>query len=214
MTTGGFLQEGFFFCRRDVFAGGGLLRGGGGCCPEGGFVLFPLMIYNITKTEHLYPLKHSLGTALSTSLSNVYKYFTYMIGLTKRSNVAPKMQHVTFCDCIVRFFLCFTNRIDSVCRVTWIPLCEKDGSVITWSRGKGETLSIYVVPTQCAGGLSNQRLCCGRNSKQQDNLKLETESFYKADSATNASELYTKLQNKILPSGFVLMKSSLPQSKH
>ena len=90
-----------------------------------------LIIYNITGTEHTYPLKHSLGTALSTSLSSVYSYFTYMIGLTKRSHVAPKMQHVTFCDSIVRFDLCRTKRIDSVCRVTWIPLCAKDRSVVT-----------------------------------------------------------------------------------
>ena len=50
-----------------------------------------LIIYNLTKTEHMYPLKHSLGTALSPSLSSVYIDFTYMIGLTKRSHVAPKM---------------------------------------------------------------------------------------------------------------------------
>ena len=85
-----------------------------------------LIIYNITKTENLYPLKHSLGTALSPSLSSVYSYFTYMIGLTKRSHVAPKMQHVTFCDSIVRFDWCRTKRIDSVCGVTWIPLCARD----------------------------------------------------------------------------------------
>ena len=35
-----------------------------------------LIIYYITKTEHLYPLKYSLGTALSLSLSRVYSYFT------------------------------------------------------------------------------------------------------------------------------------------
>ena len=35
-----------------------------------------LVIYYITKTEHLYPLKHSLETALSPSLSSVYSYFT------------------------------------------------------------------------------------------------------------------------------------------
>ena len=104
-----------------------------------------LIIYYITKTEHLYPLKHSLGTALSPSLSSVHKYFTYMIGLTKRSHVAPKMQHVKFCDSIVRFDWCPTKRIDSVCGVTWIPLCARDGSVITWGRGEGETLSIHVV---------------------------------------------------------------------
>ena len=44
----------------------------------------------------MYPLKPSTKTALSTSLSSVYSYFTYMIGLTKRSHVAPNMQHVTF----------------------------------------------------------------------------------------------------------------------
>ena len=82
-----------------------------------------LIIYYITKTEHLYPLKHSLGTALSPSLSSVYSYFTYKIGLKKRSHVAPKMQHVTFCYSIVRFDRCRTKRIDSVCGVTWIPLC-------------------------------------------------------------------------------------------
>ena len=112
-----------------------------------------LMIYYITKTEHMYPLKHSLGTALSPSLSSVYINFTYMIVLTKRSHVAPKMQHVTFCDSIVRFDWCSTERIDSVCGVTWIPLCPKDGSVIKWGRGEGETLSIHVVSTQCADGL-------------------------------------------------------------
>ena len=48
---------------------------------------------------------------------------------------------------------CRTKRIDSVCAVTWIPLCARDGSVIKWGRGKGETLSIHVVWTQCALGL-------------------------------------------------------------
>ena len=113
-----------------------------------------LIIYYITKTEHLYPLKYSLGTALSTSLSSVYSYFTYMIGLTKRSHVAPKMQHVTFCDSIVRFDWCRKKRIDSMCGVTWIPLCARDGFVITWGRGEEETLSIHVVSTQCTSGLS------------------------------------------------------------
>ena len=55
-------------------------------------------------------------------------------------------------------------------------------------------------PTSCATAIS-------RNSKQQENLKLETGSFKKADSVTNGSELYTKLQNEMLPSGFVLVKS-------
>ena len=64
-----------------------------------------------------------------------------------------KMQHVTFCDSIVRFDWCRTNRIDSVCGVTWIPICARDGSVITWGRGEGETLSHHVVSTQCAVGL-------------------------------------------------------------
>ena len=110
--------------------------------------LIIIIIYNITETENLYPLKHSLGTALSTSLSSMYSYFTYMIGLTKRSHVALKMQHVTFCDSIVRFDWCRTKRIDSVCVVTWIPLCARDGSVIAWGRGEGETVS-----TQCARSL-------------------------------------------------------------
>ena len=101
----------------------------------------------------MYPLKHSLGTALSTSLSSVYSYFTYMIGLTKRSHVAPKMQHVTFCDSILRFDWCRTKRIDSVvCGETWIP-GPMDGSVITGGRGDGETSSRRVVSTQCAEGL-------------------------------------------------------------
>ena len=82
-------------------------------------------------------------------------YFTYMIGLTKRSHVAPKMQHVTFCDSIVRFDWCRTKRIDSVCGVTWIPLCARDGSVIAWGRGEGETLSHHVVSTQCAVGFND-----------------------------------------------------------
>ena len=78
-----------------------------------------------------------------------------MIGLTKRSHVAPKMQHVPFCDSIVRLDWRRTKRIDSVCGATWIPLCTRDGSVIAWGRGEGETLSIHVVSTQCASGLSN-----------------------------------------------------------
>ena len=48
---------------------------------------------------------------------------------------------------------CRTKRIDSICGVTWIPLCARDGSVIKWGRGEGETLSIHVVWTQCALGL-------------------------------------------------------------
>ena len=114
-----------------------------------------LMIYYITKTQHLFILKHFIKkTALSTSLSSVYSYFTYMIGLTKRSHVAPNMQHVTFCDSIVRLDWCRTKHIDSVCAVTWIPLCARDGSVITWGRGEWETLSIHVESTQCASGLT------------------------------------------------------------
>ena len=49
---------------------------------------------------------------------------------------------------------CRTKRIDSICEVTWIPLCARDGSLIKWSRGEGETLSIHVVWTQCALGLT------------------------------------------------------------
>ena len=48
---------------------------------------------------------------------------------------------------------CRTKRIDSVCAVTWIPVCARDGSVIKWGRGEGETLLIHVVWTQCALGL-------------------------------------------------------------
>ena len=81
-----------------------------------------LIIYYITKTEHLFPLKHFIKNALSTSLNSVYTYFTYMIGLTKGSHVAPKMQHVTFCGSIVRFDWCRTKRIDSVCGVGWIGI--------------------------------------------------------------------------------------------
>ena len=92
----------------------------------------------------MYPLEHTIGTALSNSLSSVYSYFTYMIVLTKRSHVAPKMQHVTFCDSIVRFDWCGTKRIDSVCGVTWIPLCVREGSVITWGRWKGRLCRIML----------------------------------------------------------------------
>ena len=114
-----------------------------------------LIIYYITKTEHLYPFIYSLGTAFSPSLSSVYSYYTCMTELTKRSHVAPKMQHVTFCDSIVRFDWCRTKRIDTVCGVTWIPLCARDWSVIAWCRGEGEILSIHLVSTQCASGLNN-----------------------------------------------------------
>ena len=54
---------------------------------------------------------------------------------------------------------CRTKRIDSVCAVIWIPLCARDGSVIKWGRGEGETLSIHVVWTQCALGLSTPDNC-------------------------------------------------------
>ena len=98
------------------------------------------IIYYIIKTEYLYSLKHSIETVLITSFSNVYSYFTYMIGFTERSHVAPKMQHVTFCDSIVRFDWCPTNCIDSVCGgggTYGCPFGFKDESVITWGRGKG-----------------------------------------------------------------------------
>ena len=72
-----------------------------------------------------------------------------MIGLTKRSHVAPKIQHVTFCDSIVRFVLCLMKRIDTVRGVTWIR----------WGRGEGKTLSIHVVSTQCARGLGVSTQC-------------------------------------------------------
>ena len=95
----------------------------------------------ITNRELLDPLEYSVGTALSTSLSSVHCYFMYMIGLTKRSHVAPKIQNITFCDSIVRLDWCCKNRIDSV----WgggggdgYPfICVKDGSVISWGRGEG-----------------------------------------------------------------------------
>ena len=67
------------------------------------------------RTSNLYVLEHSIGTALTTSLISVYSYFTYMIGLKKRSHVPLKMLHVTFCDSIVRFVWCRRNSIDSVC---------------------------------------------------------------------------------------------------
>ena len=101
----------------------------------------------------MFSLKHFIKNALSTSLSSVYSYFTYMIGLTKRSHFAPKMQHITFCDSIVRFDWCRTKRIESVCEVTWIPLCAKDGYVITWGRGEGETLSLMLCRLKSAEGL-------------------------------------------------------------
>ena len=49
---------------------------------------------------------------------------------------------------------CRTKRIDPICEVTWISLCARDGSVIKWGRGEGESLSIHVVWTQCALGLT------------------------------------------------------------
>ena len=52
------------------------------------------MIYYITKTEHLFILKHSIKNC---TLNLPHQY---IIGLTQRSHVAPKMQHVPFCDTI------------------------------------------------------------------------------------------------------------------
>ena len=98
--------------------------------------------------EHLYPLKHFPGNTFSPSLSSVYTYFTYMIGLTNGHMSHQKCSiAITFCDSIVRFDWCRTKRIDSVCGVTWIPLCARDGSVVTRGRGEGETLSHHVVYT-------------------------------------------------------------------
>ena len=54
---------------------------------------------------------------------------------------------------------CRTKRIDSVCGVTWIPLCARNRCVIKWGRGEGETLSIHVVWTQCALGLGAVQSC-------------------------------------------------------
>ena len=66
---------------------------------------------------------------------------------------------------------CRTKRFDSICAVTWIPLCARDGSVIKWGRGEGETLSIHVVWTQCALGLrktdlnyESREIVAGRSS--------------------------------------------------
>ena len=109
-------------------------------CPSYILIII-LIIYQNTKTEPLYPLK-ILKELYSQPPSVVNKAFlTYIIGLTKRSHLAPRMQHVTFCDSIVRFYSCHTNRIDSVCGVTCISLSAKDGSVISWGRGEGETSS-------------------------------------------------------------------------
>ena len=57
---------------------------------------------------------------------------------------------VTFCESNVRFDWCRTNRIDSVCWVTCISLCTKDGSVVTLGRREGETSSRRVDPV-CGG---------------------------------------------------------------
>ena len=48
------------------------------------------------------------------------------LGSQKGSHVAPKMQHVTFCDSIGRFDWCRTKRIDSVCGGNMdTPMCER-----------------------------------------------------------------------------------------
>ena len=44
-----------------------------------------LIIYYITKTEHLYPLKYSSGTALSPSLSSVYVHLFYVHDLAHKT---------------------------------------------------------------------------------------------------------------------------------
>ena len=89
---------------------------------------------------------------------------------------------------------CRTKRIDSVCAVAWIPLCARDGSVIKW--GRGETLSIHVVWTQCALGLTllhNKRplawLClragvqtCGRLQANNNRMSLSLSYLLKVSS--------------------------------
>ena len=72
---------------------------------------------------------------------------------------------------------CRTKRIDSICEVTWIPLCARDGSVIKWGRGEGETLSIHVVWTQCALGLRSYK----RHEENTSKIGQERSSMQQAD---------------------------------
>ena len=73
---------------------------------------------------------------------------------------------------------CRTKRIDSVCAVIWIPLCARDGSVIKWGRGEGETLSIHVESTWCAPGL--KALLDGRVRLDESQVRLaESKCWWK-----------------------------------
>ena len=60
------------------------------------------------------------------------------------------MSHQKFCDSIIRFDWCRTNRINSVCVWTWIYLCAKDGSSIERGGEKGGNLvASYRVAPVC-----------------------------------------------------------------
>ena len=84
--------------------------------------------------SHLCILSHEVHSCNSFGKSN------------KRSTLRPSPHDMNRQECR-------TKRIDSVCGVTWILLCARDGSVIKWGRGEGETLLIHVVLTRCALGL-------------------------------------------------------------
>ena len=72
-------------------------------------------------TFNLFPFKHSITTALSTSLS------------TCRTKYAA----CYICDSIVRSDWYRTIHVDSLCGSTCISLCTKDGFAIAWGRGEG-----------------------------------------------------------------------------
>ena len=52
-----------------------------------------LMIYNISKHRTFLPIKTFIRNCTLNLPQECVHNFTYMIGLTKRSHVAPKMQH-------------------------------------------------------------------------------------------------------------------------
>ena len=98
-------------------------------------------------------------------------------GETLSHHVVPTQcaEGLPFCDSIVRFVWCRTKRIDSVCGATWIPLCAKDGSVITWGKGEGEKL----VASCCVDSVCG-RPYSYRTISRQSSTDLASDSLHRA----------------------------------
>ena len=86
------------------------------------------------------PLKHSLGTALSPSLSSVYSYLTYMIGLTMEVEYSGGGVLIFSCLILMHerdtFGGLYDNQVEPRYLVTSeFIVCRFDGPSIACKRG-------------------------------------------------------------------------------